>query len=104
MLAGIRFREFLETTQVESAIHVNDLAGGVVEQAAGDGAYRFGDVRTFADPALRNQPPRDALFVRLLDRRDHIGSDDAWANFENLNSMRSQSLRVKCGGHAERCL
>src|SRR5437773_1252009 len=38
----------LQTAQVEAAIHVDDLAGGIIEQSIGDGAHGFGDIGAFA--------------------------------------------------------
>lgn len=53
----------LEGAEVEAAVDVEDLAGGVIEQAVGDGADGFGDVGTFAHAALGEQAVGDFLLV-----------------------------------------
>src|SRR5437870_3251556 len=92
----------LQTAQVEAAIHVDDLAGGVIEQSIGDGAHGFGDIRAFAHTTLRDQAAGDALFIRFLGRGDHVRPDDARPDFENLNPAGRQALGVQRYRHAER--
>ena len=76
---------------MEAAIDVEDLAGGVVEEAVGDGADGFGDVGGFAHAALGEKAVGDFFLVGGFDGGDHICTDDAGANFEDLDVRGRQA-------------
>ena len=44
----------------------------------------------------------DPLLVGFLNRRDHVGPDDAGPDFEHLNAGSRQPFGVERDGHAER--
>ena len=57
---------------MKTAVHMQHLAGRVIELAVGDGADGFGYVRGLAHPPLRQEPSRDAIFVCGCHCGDHV--------------------------------
>src|SRR5712664_1598482 len=74
----------LETTQVKTAVDIDDLAGSVIEQPIGDGADSFSDIGAFAHATLRNQAGCDSFLVCFLHSGNHIGADNSRADFKHL--------------------
>jgi len=56
----------------------------------------------FAHPALRQQAVADPLLVNVFHARDHVGADNARAQFEYHHAVRREALRVQRGRHAQR--
>jgi hypothetical protein len=85
---------------MKAAIHVDHLAGGVIQQAVGDGAHRARHIGALAHARLRQQPAA-MRSLYAFSTAGHIRANNAGANLENLNAVRGQPLRVERGRHAE---
>src|SRR5450631_3403262 len=88
---------------MESAIDMQHLSSAIIETALGNCSNRISDVFRLAHATLRQQTVGDALLIGRLNRGNHVGTNDAWLNFEYRNVVRREAGGEKLDSHRYRC-
>src|SRR5450755_3377301 len=84
----------LQAAKMKSAIHVDCLARGIVEQPIGDGADRACHIPGLAHARLRQQAAGDARGVCLFHGGSHVRANNARPNLEHLDAIGRQTLCI----------
>jgi hypothetical protein len=95
------FGQPLEPPEVESAVDVDDVAGGEGEVALEDGLDGEADVVRGAPPVLRDEAVGEHFVVFVLHAGGHVGGHDAGAEFEDLDAGVGEADGPELRGHGE---
>ena len=84
-----------QALDVEAAVHVDVVAGGVGEFVAAQGTYHPGYVLGGAPPGNGEGPLLDQAVIFALYGAGHVGGNDAGAYLVHQNALPGQAVGVQ---------
>ena len=93
--------EVSEASKVETAIDVKDVACAKGKTILRDRGYGLADIFRGAPASEGGEPLADETMVAVAYSGRHIRLDNPWADLEDGNAIRGQSLGEEWSEHAE---